>query len=101
MITAHTSEGQTMVLPAEYQNMTLWSKNENDIGFIDCTLYHTHLLKHNKPVYVKQCPISAEKAAALDVMIGDLLTTGVIKPTLLSILCQSLTNLAYGVSYKT
>ncbi|XP_039897492.1 protein NYNRIN-like isoform X2 [Simochromis diagramma] len=88
MITAHTSEGQTVVLshnsdigydittpcrhidltypihctisavtlPAEYQNMTLWSKGENDVGFIDCTPYHAQL-KNNKPVYVKQYPI--------------------------------------------
>uniref|UniRef100_A0AAX7U003 ribonuclease H n=1 Tax=Astatotilapia calliptera TaxID=8154 RepID=A0AAX7U003_ASTCA len=112
MITAHTSEGQTVVLshnsdigyditapcrhidltypihctisavtlPAEYQNMTLWSRGENDVGFIDCTPYHAQL-KNNKPVYVKQYPISAEKAAALDIIIGDLLTAGVIKPT--------------------
>ncbi|XP_039889626.1 uncharacterized protein LOC120734726 [Simochromis diagramma] len=112
MITAHTSEGRTVILshnsdigyditapcrhidltypihctisavtlPAEYQNMTLWSRGENDVGFIDCTPYHAQL-KNNKPVYVKQYPISAEKAAALDIIIGDLLTAGVIKPT--------------------
>uniref|UniRef100_A0AAX7ULX2 ribonuclease H n=1 Tax=Astatotilapia calliptera TaxID=8154 RepID=A0AAX7ULX2_ASTCA len=69
-----------LTLPAEYQNMTLWSKGENDVGFIDCIPYHAQL-KNNTPVYVKQYPISVEKASALDVIIGDLLTTGVIKPT--------------------
>uniref|UniRef100_A0AAX7UPF9 ribonuclease H n=1 Tax=Astatotilapia calliptera TaxID=8154 RepID=A0AAX7UPF9_ASTCA len=69
-----------VTLPAEYQNMTLWSRGENDVGFIDCTPYHAQL-KNNEPVYVKQYPISAEKAAALDIIIGDLLTAGVIKPT--------------------
>ncbi|KAA0723980.1 Retrovirus-related Pol polyprotein from transposon opus [Triplophysa tibetana] len=61
-------------------NPSLWSQFKDDTGFIDMEPYRAKL-KTNKPVYIKQYPLSKDKEVGITPLIENFVQQGVLEPT--------------------
>lgn len=60
-------------------NPLLWSQYKDDTGFIDMEPYKAKL-KTNKPVYIKQYPLSKDKELGIKPIIDNFIQQGVLVP---------------------
>lgn len=60
-------------------NPSLWSQYKDDTGFIDMEPYKAKL-KTDKPVYIKQYPLSKDKELGIKPLIDNFVQQGVLIP---------------------
>ncbi|MGL5803657.1 MAG: reverse transcriptase domain-containing protein [Cetobacterium sp.] len=58
---------------------SLWAMHKDDVGFVQCESYVAKL-KHLHPVFVKQYPLSEDKARGIDKILSAFLDQGVVVP---------------------
>ncbi len=61
-------------------NPSLWSQYKDESGLVNIPPYKAKLITQ-KPVYMKQCPLSPEKIEGIQPVIDNFLKQGVIVPT--------------------
>ncbi|KAM9500202.1 uncharacterized protein Hap1MRO34_013107 [Clarias gariepinus] len=73
------SENSSLPAALEWVPNSSWAEHRDEVGFVHDFPYEAKL-KHSQPVYIKQYPLSEDKASGIDEILSSLLKQDVVKP---------------------